>query len=271
MSGNHVTPASQVSVPDATGCIDTHCHLEMLDDAEVALAAARAAGVAAVIAIGIDLESSRRAVSYAESHDDVFATVGMHPHDSRKLDEGLLTKMEKLASSERVRAIGECGLDYYRDRAPRDVQQRALIMQFGLARQLDLPIVVHVRDAEEDAMTLLREFAAGLTVILHCFSLTADIAECNERGYYASFAGNLTYKSAGDLRAAAALVREDRLLIETDAPFLTPMPYRGKDNRPAWIGYTAAILAECRGWDIPRVTAVTAVNARRAFGLVEPG
>jgi len=271
MSGTDVTPTPQVPVPDATGCIDTHCHLEMLDDAEVALAAARSAGVAAVIAIGIDLESSRRAVGYAETHDDVFATVGMHPHDSRKLDENLLTKMEKLAGSDRVRAIGECGLDYYRDRAPRDVQQRAFIMQIGLARQLDLPIVVHVREAEEDAMTLLGEFAEGLTVIMHCFSLTADIAECNERGYYASFAGNLTYKNADDLRAAAALVREDRLLIETDAPFLTPMPYRGKDNQPAWIGYTAAMLAEARGWDMARVMAVTTANARRAFGLGEPG
>jgi TatD DNase family protein len=189
--------------------IDTHCHLEMLDDAEAALVAARAAGVEGVIAVGMDAASSRRAVDYAQRNRDVYATVGVHPHEARLLDDTMLGKLQRLAHSEKVVAIGECGLDYYRDRSPRETQRSVFINQIGLARRLELPLIVHVREAGEEAMEILAEFAEGITVVMHCFSLTGQVEECNARGYYMSFAGNLTYKNAGDLRAAAALVRDE--------------------------------------------------------------
>jgi TatD DNase family protein len=247
--------------------IDTHCHLEMLDDADAALVAARAAGVEGVIAVGMDAASSRRAVDYAQRNRDVYATVGVHPHEARLLDDTMLGKLQRLAHSEKVVAIGECGLDYYRDRSPRETQRSVFINQIGLARRLELPLIVHVREAGEEAMEILAEFAEGITVVMHCFSLTGQVEECNARGYYMSFAGNLTYKNAGDLRAAAALVRDELLLVETDAPFLTPEPHRSKDNQPAWIVHTVERLAEVRGWKVERAADVTTANARRAFLL----
>jgi TatD DNase family protein len=164
-------------------------------------------------------------------------------------------------------AIGECGLDYYRDLSPRYAQKRAFRGQIELARRLDLPLVVHVRDAGDEAMAMLAEEASGLTVILHCFSLADRVDECSERGYYASFAGNVTYKNAADLRAAAARVRSDRLLVETDAPYLAPVPFRGRDNAPALVRVTAESVAKARGTSCEHVADVTTTNARRVFGL----
>jgi len=247
--------------------IDTHCHLEMLDDADAALVAARAAVVNAVIAVGMDAASSRRAVDYAQRNRDVYATVGVHPHEARLLDDTMLGKLKRLAHGDRVVAIGECGLYYYRYRSPRATQRSVFIAQIGLARRLDLPLIVHVRDAGDEAMEILGEFADGVRVIIHCFSLIEQVEECNGRGYYMSFAGNLTYKNAGDLRAAAARVRDELLLVETDAPFLTPVPHRSKDNQPAWIVHTVEKLAEVRGWEAARAAEVTTANARRAFSL----
>ena len=174
---------------------------------------------------------------------------------------------EDLTRRRGVVAVGECGFDYYRDRCPRDAQRRAFSAQIDLARRAGLMLVVHTREAAEDTMAVLAEEAAGLTVVMHCFSLPAYVDECNARGYYASFAGNVTYKNAGDLRAAAARVREDLLLVETDAPYLSPVPYRGKPNRPAWVSVTAAVVGEARGWTPGKTAAVTTANARRAFGL----
>jgi TatD DNase family protein len=175
----------------------------------------------------------------------------------------------ELAAHPRVVAVGECGLDFYRDLSPRDAQHRAFSAQIELARRVGLPLVVHVREAGEEAMAQLADEAGDLTVVMHCFSLPKYVDECNERGYYASFAGNVTYKNAGDLRAAAARVREDRLMVETDAPFLTPVPNRGNSNVPAWVVHTAAVIGDARGWDEARVAAVTTANARRVFGLPE--
>ncbi len=166
-----------------------------------------------------------------------------------------------------VVAVGECGLDYYRDHCPREAQLHAFSAQIELARRAGLTLVVHTREAAGDTMAVLAEEAAGLTVVMHCFSLPEYVDECNERGYYASFAGNLTYKNAGDLRVAAARVREDLLLVETDAPYLSPVPHRGKPNRPAWVAATAAVVAEARGWTAETTAAKTTADARRAFGL----
>ncbi len=247
--------------------VDSHCHLEMLGDPEAAVEDARAAGVAAVVTIGIDAPSSRLAVEFAAAYDGVYATVGLHPHEAHVLDDELLAELETLARQPRVVAIGECGLDFYRDLSPRDDQRRAFSAQIELARRVGLPLVVHVREAGDEALAQLSDEATDLTVIMHCFSLPGAVDECNERGYYASFAGNVTYKNAGDLRAAAALVRADRLLVETDAPFLTPVPNRGNSNQPAWVAHTAALLAEVRGVPAADLAALTTANARRVFGL----
>jgi TatD DNase family protein len=247
--------------------IDSHCHLEMLDDAAAAVAQARAAGVDAVVSIGTDLPSSRQAAAYARELPGVYAAVALHPHEAHTLSDELLAELERLTAEPRVVAVGECGLDFYRDLSPREAQRRAFSAQIALARRARLPLVVHVREAGEEALAQLAAEASDLTVVLHCFALPEHVDECNARGYYASFAGNVTYKNAGALRAAAARVREDRLMVETDAPFLSPMPNRGKPNVPAWVRLTAAVVAEARGWDEQRLAQVTTTNARRAFAL----
>jgi TatD DNase family protein len=251
--------------------IDSHCHLEMLDDAGWALEKAREAGVESVVSIGIDVASSRLAVGFAERFAGVYATVGLHPHDAGSLDDALLGELEELAAHPRVVAVGECGLDFYRELSPRDAQRRAFSAQIELARRVGLPLVVHVREAGDEAMEQLAGEASDLTVVMHCFSLPQYVDECNARGYYASFAGNVTYKNAADLRTAAARVREDRIMVETDAPFLSPVPNRGNSNVPAWVVHTAAAVGEARSWDAARVAEVTTANARRAFSLPEGG
>jgi TatD DNase family protein len=257
-----------MSASAAAGLIDSHCHLDLLSvGADEALAEAREAGVGTVVAVGIDLASSARAVDLARRHDGVYATVGLHPHDAWKLDDRLLGELARLASSPGVVAIGETGLDFYRDRSPRDAQRRAFLRQVELARQTDKTLVVHTREAAADTFALLAEHAGGLRVVLHCFSAALFVEECNARGYYVSFAGNLTYKNADDLRAAARLAREELVLLETDAPFLAPVPRRGKDNVPAWLTFTAAQLGEVRGWSAEKTASVTTGNARRAFDL----
>ena len=251
---------------------DSHCHLEMIRDSVAdVLASASGAGVGRVITIGIDAGSSRGAVALAAAHDEVYATVGLHPHDARQWDDALAAELAALARNERVVAVGECGLDYYRDLSPRDAQRAALVGQIELARRLGKPLVVHIREAAADALDLLARHARDLTVILHCFSQPDDVEECIERDYYLSFAGNVTYKTAEGLRRAARAVPDERILVETDAPFLTPVPYRGTPNLPQRVVHTAALLAEVRGEDGRMFAELTTANARRAFGIPERG
>ena len=239
----------------------------MLGDPAAAVAEALHAGVDTIVSIGIDAASSRLAVGFAARFPGVYATVGLHPHEADSFDAAALDELDAIARGPKVVAIGECGLDFYRDLTPRATQRQVFAAQIALARRLALPLVVHVREAGDEAMAMLAQEAADLTVIMHCFSLPRYVDECNARGYYASFAGNVTYKNAGDLRVAAARVREDRLLVETDAPFLSPAPKRGNSNVPAWVVHTAAVVGEARGWDAARVAAVTTASARRVFGL----
>ncbi len=249
--------------------VDTHCHLEMIADPAGAVAEARAAGVEQVVTIGIDLASSRKAIELAGTLPGVYATVALHPHDAQLLDDAYLAELEGLAAEPRVVAVGECGLDFYRDLSPRAAQRRAFSAQIELARRAGLPLVVHVREAGDEAMAQLAAEAGDLTVVMHCYSLPEHVDACNERGYYASFAGNVTYKNAAGLREAAQRVRDDRLLVETDAPFLAPVPNRGNSNVPAWVEHTAALLAEVRGVAAAELAALTTANARRVFGLAE--
>ena len=253
--------------PAPAGLIDTHCHLELLRGTEAALAEAWEGGMEAIVAIGFDPASSGKAAAFARENDRIFACVGVYPHKADKLDDAVVAGLEELAGEPDVVAIGECGLDYFHRHCPPDVQRRAFSAQIELARRTGLTLVVHTREAADDTMAVLAAEAEGLTVVLHCFSLPDRVDECNARGYYQSFAGNVTYDKAADLRAAAARVRDDLLLVETDAPYLTPVPHRGKPNRPARVALAAAAVAKARGWTLERTAGVTTANARRAFRL----
>lgn len=254
--------------------IDTHCHLDLLQyPVDDVLRDAGRAGLSAVVTIGIDAASSRRAVGLARAHADpaggpvVWATVGLHPHDAHLWDDGLAAELGDLARDQRVVAVGECGLDYYRDLAPRDAQRRAFVEQLRLARELSKPAVVHVREAADEALGLLAAHGDGVDVVLHCFAQPQTLDECVRRGYLISFAGNVTYKNAADLRAAARAVPDDLVLLETDAPYLTPVPYRGRTNLPELMVHTAALVAEVRGQDGRELADLTSANAARVFGL----
>jgi TatD DNase family protein len=256
--------------------IDSHCHLGISDEPTAELVAeARRAGVRRMLSVGVDEAGSREAIADAEAHEEVLACVGRHPNGAAGFGDGDAETIEELARHERVAAIGETGLDYYRDRAPRDDQRHAFRAQIEIARRLGKPLVIHVRDAAQttdgDALAqtfeLLRAEATGVTVVLHCFSAPVERAlEAAEWGWYCSFAGNLTYPSARPLQEAARQVPDELLLVETDAPFLAPQPVRGKPNRPANVVATAEYLAELREVSYPQLEATVEENARRVFG-----
>ena len=256
--------------------VDTHCHLGLCepDDGEL-VALAEQAGVRRMLSVGIHAAASREAVAAAEAHQSVFACAGRHPNGTTGFDDADAAEIEEIAGHPRVAAIGETGLDYYRDRAPREDQRRAFSAQIEIARRLGKPLVIHVRDGSEqtdgealaETFELLGEEAGGVTVVLHCFSAPAKRArEAGELGWYCSFAGNLTYRRSEPLREAAAVVSDELLLVETDAPFLAPQPYRGKPNQPANVVATAAALAEIRGVTYEELEAQVETNARRCFG-----
>jgi TatD DNase family protein len=242
--------------------IDTHAHLDALDDAAAALVRARAAGVTRVIAIGSGLDSARATRKLAESEDDVRVALGIHPHQAAA-GESLVALRELVDES--VVAIGEIGLDFYRDYAPRGDQRRLFEEQLRLAAELRKPVIVHTRGADAETAALLAEFDGR--VVMHCFSTPALLPVALDRGYYVSFAGNVTYPKADDLRDAAAQVPADRLLAETDSPYLAPQPVRGKRNEPAYVVHTVAALAELRGEDADELARRIDANASQAFAL----
>jgi TatD DNase family protein len=247
--------------------VDTHCHLHECAPAEAEIVArARAAGLTRVATVGMDDRSIEAALRAADEHEEVFAIVGRHPNSSAGFEEGDIDFIERAAGHDRARAIGETGLDYFRDHASREDQRRAFAAQADLARRAGLPLVIHTREAEEDTFALLAERAVGVTVVLHCFSSTRRLAECVERGWYCSFAGNVTYAKATDLQAAAREVPLELLLVETDAPFLAPQPVRGKPNEPANVVYTAQFVARLRGIEYEELEAAVERNAARVFG-----
>jgi TatD DNase family protein len=236
--------------------IDTHAHLDMLD--EGAVERAREAGVQRILTIG-----TREAVRIADEHDGVYAVVGIHPHEAgggHDLDE-----VRELLHHPKAVAVGEIGLDYFRDYAPHDAQQRLFAAQLDLARELEKPVVIHARAADDDVLAALREFDG--TVVLHCFSSPRLLPDALERGWYVSFAGNVTYKNASDLRVAASQVAADRLLAETDAPYLAPQPVRGKTNEPAYVLHTLETLAAVRKQDGGQLGQQIDRNAAACFGL----
>ncbi len=239
--------------------IDTHAHLDALEDPAGALARARAAGVDRIVAIGSGLASTQATIAIAEAEHGVAVAAGVHPHqaaDGEPLDRLL---------DDRIVAVGEIGLDFFRDYAPRDEQRRVFATQLGLAAEHGKPVIVHSRAADDETAELLGEF--GGTVVLHCFSSPGLLPIALERGYYVSFAGNVTYPKAAELREAARAVPPDRLLAETDSPYLAPQPVRGKRNEPAYVVHTVASLAETRGEDPVELGRRIDDNAVAAFAL----
>jgi TatD DNase family protein len=247
--------------------VDTHCHLDSCKppDAEL-VERARAAGVTRLATVGMHDESIERALGASREFEEVVAIVGRHPHYTEGFGDADLQAIERAAADPRARAIGETGLDYFRDRAPRDDQRRAFEAQIDLAARAKLPLVIHTREAEADTFALLRERASEVTVILHCFSAPGRIDECVERGYVCSFAGNVTYPKATELQAAARDVPEELLLVETDSPYLAPQPVRGKPNEPANVVETARFVAELRGIPYEELDAAVERNAARVLG-----
>jgi len=247
--------------------IDSHTHLDLCEppDAEL-VAAATAVGVRRILTVGIDGVSCRAALAAAEAFPQVYAAVGRHPNAAKGFDDADLAELRALAAHERCAAIGETGLDFYRDGAPRADQQRAFAAQIALARETGKPLVIHTRAAEQQTLAQLADEAEGLSVALHCFSMPDRLADCLERGYAISFAGNVTYKNAVELRDAAKLVPDERLLVETDAPYLSPQAVRKQRNQPAFVAHTVEFLALLRGVSVAELGALVERNAARLFG-----
>jgi TatD DNase family protein len=253
---------------------DTHAHLDDEDygaDREAMLERARAAGVRLVVNVGYSLESSRASVELASRYEMVYAAVGIHPHDAAKAPEGYLETLAELARHPKVVALGEMGLDYYRNLSPRPEQQKVFQEQLSLARRLDLPVIIHDRDAHGDLMAILEKEGLGPAGgVMHCYSGSWEMArQCLAMGFYISIAGPVTFPNAPRLREVAARVPLDRLLVETDAPYLTPAPHRGKRNEPAYVRFTAEEVARQRGMDAAELAKACAENGKSLFRIKE--
>ena len=247
--------------------IDSHTHLHVCapDDAGL-VAAAGDAGVTKLLTVGTDGASCRLALEATERFPQVFAAVGRHPNQATGFTGADLAELEALAAHDGCVAVGETGLDYYRDTAPRADQLRAFHAQVGLARDTAKPLVIHTRAADDDTIATLREHAQGVTVVLHCFSMPGRLDECLAEGWWISFAGNVTYPGAPELAAAAERVPADRLLVETDAPYLTPQAVRKERNQPAFVAHTARFVAERRGVAYEALEEQLERNAAALFG-----
>jgi TatD DNase family protein len=248
--------------------IDTHAHIQMTEfdaDREETLARAKAAGIDLMVTVGYHLEASQRAVEAAQRYSQVYASVGIHPHDARHYDEKTEQALRELAGSPKVVAIGEAGLDFYRDRSPRPAQIDAFRRQIHLAKERGLPLIVHDREAHQETMQILKEEQAEV-VVLHCFS--GDLAMAEEawaRGYYTSIAGPVTYPKNEGLREVVRRARPDRLVLETDCPYLPPQAFRGQRNEPAHLLSTAHEVAGLLGMSLDELGRLTSENANRLF------
>jgi TatD DNase family protein len=261
-----------------TQFIDSHCHIDGPEydaDRDEVIARAREAGVATMLNVGTGDPHSgafERAVELAEKHTEIYAAVGIHPHDAKLFDNEAAQRLLGLAKgSKRVVAWGEIGLDYHYDHSPREVQREVFRRQLGLARELNLPVIVHSREADEDTNTILRDQLSGYerAGVLHCFGGSLQMARAAiDVGFYVSFAGNLTFKKAEDLRDIARQLPLDRLMVETDCPYLTPVPFRGKRNEPARVVETARCLASLHEREVSEVARITSENFARLFGVV---
>jgi TatD DNase family protein len=260
--------------PLPASAFDSHCHLDLVPGPVTdVLARAAAAGITRVVTVGTDVPSSYSAVSTAADHDQVYATVAIHPNETQLAAasvtqrQAVLDEIASLAVAPQVRAVGETGLDYYWDDAPHDLQQDWFRAHIAIAKQVGKPLMIHDRDAHEDILRILAEEGAPERVIFHCFSGDADLAKrCADAGYVLSFAGTLTFANAPQLREAAAVTPAGQLLVETDAPFLTPVPNRGKSNSPAQVTHTLRALAAVKQLDVAELCAMLEATGQRLFG-----
>ena len=245
--------------------IDTHAHLTALDDEDEAVRRAVEAGVTRILTVGTDVDDCRRALALTERHDGVFAILGIHPHEAGTAGEKELRELRQLLAHPKVVGVGETGLDWYRDYASRDDQRRLFAAELELAAELGKPVVIHTRAADDDTLAGLAHFSG--TVVLHCFSSPRMLPAALERSWYVSFAGNATFPKAVDLRLAASQVPAERILAETDSPYLAPQPVRGKRNEPANVVHTLAALARTRGSEPSELERQIELNAAECFGL----
>jgi TatD DNase family protein len=249
--------------------VDSHAHLDFPqfdDDRDAVIRRAREAGLVVILNVGADLPSSRAAVALAEQYDLIYAAVGVHPHDAVTVTLAVLDELRTLARRPKVVAVGEIGLDYYRDLSPRPEQRRAFADQLALAAELDLPVVVHSREAHDDVLAALRGWTGS--GVLHSYSAGPErLEEVLGLGFSIGVSGPVTFRKADQLRAVAAAVPLERLLVETDCPYLTPAPYPSKRNEPAYVRYVVEAVARARGVPAEAVAQATAANARRLFGM----
>jgi len=266
--GSPVPPPEPLAVP----VVDSHCHLDLMgDEVDRSMELAASVGIRAVMTVGVDLESSRWSADAAARHPDVWAAVAVHPNEAARggADASALADIEALAQRPEVRAVGETGLDYFRteDTAGWAAQEASFRAHIAIAKTTGKALIIHDREAHDRVLAILADEGAPPTTVIHAFSGDTEFARaCASAGYLMSFAGNVTFKNAAGLREAAAVVPDDLLLVETDAPFLTPMPFRGRPNGPHLIPLTMRVLAEVRGEDLHRTCASVSANARRAFG-----
>jgi len=245
--------------------IDTHAHLAALDDADEAVARAAEAGVTRILTVGTDVDDCRRALSLAERHEGVFAILGIHPHEAGTVTTDDLAALRDLLEHPKAVAVGETGLDWYRDYAPHDAQRRLFAAELELASELGKPVVIHTRAADDDTLAALEDFTG--TVVLHCFSSPRMLPIALQRGWYVSFAGNATFPKAVDLRLAATQVPAERILAETDSPYLAPQAVRGKRNEPTNVVHTLAALARSRSEEPADLERQIERNASECFAL----
>ena len=252
--------------------IDSHAHLDderFNKDRDKLIKSLGENGISTVINIGADLPSSIKSVKLSEEYDNIYAAVGVHPHSASDMDEGTIEVLKAFSSREKVVAIGEIGLDYYYDNSPRDVQRTWFKRQMKLAKEVNLPIVVHSREANQETFDMIKAESDGnLRGVIHCYSGSVELAlEYIKLGYYISFAGPVTFKNAKTPKEVAKAVPIDRLLVETDSPYLTPEPHRGKRNEPLYVRHVAAMIAELRGMTIEELARATSENTKRLFNL----
>ncbi|MDF2568575.1 MAG: ycfH [Sporomusa sp.] len=250
---------------------DSHAHIDdkrFEEDREEVIVRAAEAGLVGIINAGACMESSARSVALAQTHNIIYAAVGIHPHDADKAKDTDYGQLADWHSHPKVVAIGEIGLDYYYDLSPREVQKQVFIRQIDVARQLNKPIIIHDRDAHGDVLAIVKKEAKGMTGVFHCFSGSLEMAkEVIKLGFYVSFAGPVTYAKDGKLKTVAANVPLEYLLVETDCPYLTPHPFRGRRNEPAHVKFTAEEVARVRGMEFEVLAQAATVNTKRLFGI----
>ncbi len=252
--------------------IDSHAHLDderFDEDRKALIEGLKENNIDLVVNIGADMKSSRASVLLSKEYDNIYAVVGVHPHDAQDVPEDYIEELKVLSKEEKVVAIGEIGLDFYYDNSPRDIQRKVFLEQLELARELDLPVVIHTRDAAGETFEILKDAAAkGSRGILHCYSGSPEMAlDYIKLGFYISLGGPVTFMKARVPKDVAKVVPLDKLLIETDCPYLTPEPYRGKRNEPKYVAYTAHAIAEIKGINVEELAEATSKNAKEIFGI----